>query len=151
MSGASEWSANGQTRWASNQMVRKPDGGKPSRSRTRELLHRRLKQRCSGGGTPKQPTHHVPFCFEEYVYTIQGVRRVEAMGRSQMPPLSLWLKGSETEPNAKSVPTSSHRNSFTHLCDHDQGKSCYLIPPGYVHVSGHDSSLLNTAVFCTGR
>ena len=42
------------------------------------------------------------------------------MGRSQMPPLSLWLKGSETEPNAKSVPTSSHRNSFTHPCDHDQ-------------------------------
>ena len=39
------------------------------------------------------------------------------MGRSQMPPLSLWLKGSETEPNAKSVPTSSHRNSFTHPCD----------------------------------
>ena len=89
-----------------------------------ELLHRRLKQRCNGGGTPKQPTHHVPFCFEEYVYTIQGVRRAEAMGRSQMPPLSLWLKGSETEPNAKSVPTSSHRNSFTHPCDHDQGKSC---------------------------
>ena len=33
-------------------------------ARTRELLHRRLKQgdqRCSGGGTPKQPgTHHVP-------------------------------------------------------------------------------------------
>ena len=55
------------------------------------------------------------------------------MGRSQMPPLSLWLKGSETEPNAKSVPTSSHRNSFTHLCDHDQGKSCYLIP-GYMYL-----------------
>ena len=55
------------------------------------------------------------------------------MGRSQMPPLSLWLKGSETEPNAKSVPTSSHRNSFTHPCDHDQGKSCYLIP-GYDYV-----------------
>ena len=78
-----------------NQMVRKPDGGKPSISRTRELLHRRLKQRCSGGGTPKQPTHHVPFCFGEYMcmYIIQGVRRAEAMGRSQMPPLSLWLKG----------------------------------------------------------
>ena len=107
-------------------MVRKPDGGKPSISRTRELLHRRLKQRCSGGGTPKQPTHHVPFCFGEYMcmYIIQGVRRAEAMGRPQMPPLSLWLKGSETEPNAKSVPTSSHRNSFTRLCDHDQGKSC---------------------------
>ena len=76
-------------------MVRKPDGGKPSISRTRELLHRRLKQRCSGGGTPKQPTHHVPFCFGEYMcmYIIQGVRRAEAMGRSQMPPLSSLAEG----------------------------------------------------------
>jgi hypothetical protein len=57
-------------------------------ARTRELLHRRLKQRCSGGGTPKQPTHHFdPSWFEEYMYTIQGVRRAEAMGRSQMPSL----------------------------------------------------------------
>ena len=36
------------------------------------------------------------------------------MGRSRMPPLSLWLKGSETEPDAKSVPTSSHRMQFIH-------------------------------------
>eukprot|EP01046_Picozoa_sp_COSAG06_P096977 COSAG06_NODE_43084_length_375_cov_0.963768_1_plen_42_part_01 len=42
------------------------------------------------------------------------------MGRSQMPPLSLGV--TETEPNAKSVPTSSHRKSSTRLCDHDQGK-----------------------------
>ena len=37
------------------------------------------------------------------------------MGRSQMPPLSLWLKGSETEPNAKSVPTSILSPQFIHL------------------------------------